>query len=101
MAVAMSDFSYRVDGLFTVLYANTERSSAELSRFIRLNGGSNKVLTMHFSACRKALRAAGWTIGKQLPMTEKRKAWEMEKMLKELDSFDGFQELKAAQKVTL
>lgn len=81
----VNDFTYREDGLFTVLYANTERSGAELSRFMKLNGDSNKVLTMHFAACKKALRTAGWTIGKAGAMSKKRKAWELEKMYKELD----------------
>lgn len=82
----INDFTYREEGLFTVLYANTQQSGAELSRFMALNGGSNKVLTMHFPACRKALRTAGWTIGKGLALTKKRKAWELEKMYKELDA---------------
>ena len=54
------DFDYTDDGLFVSLYPNGKQAEDALARFMKMNDGSNKILSMQFSDFRAELkRGAG------------------------------------------
>lgn len=58
------DFDYTDDGLFVSLYPNGKQAEDALARFMKMNDGSNKILSMQFSDFRAKLKRSGWTIQK-------------------------------------
>lgn len=76
------DFEYaQHDNFFVTLYSNTSQADKQLSAFMAENGGSNKIPVIQFPHFKKAIKMAGYAIGKAKKPTQS-----IEEVLKELQA---------------